>query len=364
MPMPKPIVKRVRQLRRRLGEQGDGLLVCHALDIHYLTGFYGRDSWAYVPLHGGPLHIISDSRYQEQIQRDAPHAKVWIRDGALSVELAKVTRKLKPRRILLQRDYVTLNQHKALAKQLGSRRLRAIDDGLLEQRSIKDDDELRLIRKAIAISQQAFEQLRRFARPGMTESQVGAYLDYQLKCLGAEGPSFQTIVAADANSALPHAVPGPKRLGKRSLVQIDWGATYHGYCGDLSRMISTGPISKKLREIYAIVLEAQQAAIEVVAPGRSFADIDRAARDVIEKAGYGQQFGHGLGHGIGLNIHELPVVSGRYDKPAVVGQVVTIEPGIYLPGVGGVRIEDDLLVTPRGRRVLSDLPKTLESTMI
>ncbi len=364
MPTPKPILKRLHLLRRRLGEQGDGLLICHALDIHYLTGFYGRDSWAYVPLHGGPVHILSDSRYEEQIQRDAPHAKAWIRDGSLSLELAKVVRKLKPRRMLLQRDYVTLSQHKALARQLGARRLHAIDDGMLEQRSIKDDDELRLIRKAIAISQQAFEELRRFAKPGMTESQVGAYLDYQLKCLGAEGPSFQTIVATDANAALPHAVPGPKRLGKRSLVQIDWGATYRGYCGDLSRMITTGPISKKLREIYAIVLEAQLAAIDAVAPGVSYAAIDRVARDVIEKAGYGEYFGHGLGHGIGLNIHELPVVAGRFDKPAVAGQVVTIEPGIYLPGVGGVRIEDDVLVTPRGRRVLSDLPKTLESTMI
>ncbi|HEX7010598.1 MAG TPA: M24 family metallopeptidase, partial [Phycisphaeraceae bacterium] len=188
---------------------------------------------------------------------------------------------------------------------------------------------------------------------------------YQMRKLGADGPSFPTIVAADASASLPHAIPGPRKLRKNGIVLIDWGARWGGYCSDLTRVVALGRMPPKLREIYQIVLDAQLAAIDAIAPGKPLKEVDAAARRLIERAGYGRQFGHSLGHGIGLDIHEMPTLSPRSDKGELEpGHVVTVEPGIYLPGIGGVRIEDDVLVTPRGAQVLSRLPKDLKSAMI
>jgi Xaa-Pro aminopeptidase len=176
--------------------------------------------------------------------------------------------------------------------------------------------------------------------------------------------SFPSIIAADANASLPHAVPGKKKIKAGGIVLIDWGAKWGGYCSDLTRVVAVGKMKPKIREIYKIVLDAQVAAIDAIAPGKRLCDIDAVARRAIDKAGYGERFGHSLGHGIGLDIHEQPVLAAKAKGELRPGQVVTVEPGIYLPGVGGVRIEDDVLVTPRGRKVLSDLPKSLESAII
>ena len=185
-----------------------------------------------------------------------------------------------------------------------------------------------------------------------------------MRLLGADGPSFPTIVAADANASLPHAIPGRRKVKKGGIVLIDWGAKWGGYCSDLTRVVALGKMPAKIQEIYQIVYDAQRAAIDAIEPGKALKEIDAAARTVIEKAGFGDQFGHSLGHGLGLDVHEQPTLSGRSKGSLEPGHVVTVEPGIYLPGVGGVRIEDDVLVTAKGRRVLSDLPATIGSTII
>jgi len=364
-PTPPQLRDRIRSLQKRLRDTDvDALLVTNAHDIRYLTGFAGDDSWAVVPARGSTVHIISDFRFDEQIQREAPHARRIIRKGAITDALKKLVDRRDVEKLGVQAEYMTLAVRKQIAKKIGARRLTELDDGLLKQRAVKTDDELKTIRKALRIQQQAFEETCEFIEPGQTEIEIAAYLEYRMRALGADGTSFPTIVAADANASLPHAVPGKKKVKPGGSILIDWGARADGYCSDLTRMVALGRFKPKVRAIYEVVLEAQQAAIDAIAPGVSLKDVDKVARDIIAGHGYGDRFGHGLGHGIGLDVHEQPTLSPRSTGELAPGHVVTVEPGIYLPGVGGVRIEDDVLVTGRGRRVLSRLPKSLESAMI
>ncbi len=194
---------------------------------------------------------------------------------------------------------------------------------------------------------------------GQTESAVAGLLEYRMRERGADGAAFHTIAAADANAALPHAIPGSTKLKKTGFVLIDWGAKLDGYCADMTRVVALRKFSRKMADVYDAVLEAQEAAIEAISPGVLLRDVDKVARDLLKARGYGKEFGHGLGHGLGLNVHEDPRLSplapekGRLE----VGHVVTVEPGVYLPGVGGVRIEDDVAVTEGGHEVLTTLPK-------
>ena len=363
---PDQISARLKALRQRLkADAVDALLVVNPVDIFYLTGFVGHDSWAIVPTRGRGEWIISDSRFDEQIKREAPHARVVMRKGRLVEALKELLSSGSIETLAVQQDYLTVGQFQAVGKALGKRRIKAYDDGLLEQRAIKQPEEVRAIAKAGRIQQQAFNELREMLKPGQHEAELAAFLEYRVRALGADGVSFPTIVAADANAALPHAIPGRRKLKAGSSVLIDWGARFGGYCSDMTRVVALGKMKPKVREIYQIVLDAQLAAIDAIKPGVRQVDVDRVARDVIDQAGYGEQFGHGLGHGLGLDIHEAPRLSPLAgDGVLQPGHVVTVEPGIYLPGQGGVRIEDDVLVTERGHRVLTDLPKTLESAII
>ena len=357
--------ERLHTLRLRIAAwRVSALLLTNPNDIRYLTGFAGDDSWALILRRPGRSHILSDSRFEEEIGRCAPQAVAHIRKGALAEELKKVTRRLRVRRLALQSDYLTVAQRRKIAGVLGARHLVDVEDGLIQQRAVKTAAEIALIRKALHIQEQAYERTLAWLKPGQTESQIAAYLEYQMRMLGADGPSFPTIVAADANASLPHAVPGPRKLRRGGSLLIDWGARYRGYCSDLTRVIALGRMPPRIGEIYRIVLEAQLAGIAAIAPGRDLVEVDAAARGVIKKAGLGRRFGHGLGHGIGLDIHEQPTLSPKSKGVLEPGQVVTVEPGIYLPGVGGVRIEDDVLVTSTGHQVLSRLPKDLDSVVL
>jgi Xaa-Pro aminopeptidase len=207
--------------------------------------------------------------------------------------------------------------------------------------------------------------IRASLRPEQTEFQVAAELEYQIRRFGGAACSFPPIVAVGPRAALPHATPGQKRIGEGDFTLIDWGARSPLYVSDLTRVLVTGKISPKLERIYGVVLKAQLAAIAAVRPGALACDVDGAARTVIEQAGYGRYFGHGTGHGIGLDIHEHPRLATSQKQPLKAGTVITIEPGIYLPGWGGVRIEDDVLITRDGHEVLTaGLGKQLEQCMI
>jgi Xaa-Pro aminopeptidase len=357
--------QRLKAVRQRLRDsKADALLITNPHDIQYLTGFSGEDSWALVPQRGGRVTILSDSRFQLQIPREAPEASAVIRKKSLSETVKQLTDRKGIERLGLMVSHVTLEQRNALKKQLGARALVELNDGMIDQRAVKDRGEINTIKQAVKLQQQAFNETLASIEPGMSEIEIAAELEYHMRSLGAEGTSFPTIVAVDSNSALPHYQPAGKKLKKGSTLLIDWGAKYKGYCADMTRTLAFGSMKPKIREIYQLVLEAQQAGIEAIGPGVSLHEVDQAARSVIEDGGYGKYFRHGLGHGIGLQVHEQPRLSAKAEGELQPGHVVTVEPGIYLPGVGGVRLEDDVAVTDRGRRVLSDLPKSLASAII
>ncbi len=361
---PPHLVARVNALRRRMAKwRVDAVLVTNPFDIRYLTGFVGDDSWALIMARSSGVAVLSDFRFEEQIAREAPHVMALMRKKGLADDLASILKRRRCDRLGVQAQHMTLAVRKAVARKLSSR-LVPVDDRLLEQRSVKDRREVNAIRKALAVTQKAYQQTIRRLEPGQTEKQIAAELEYHMRRLGADGMAFASIVAADANGSLPHAIPGAAKVKRGGTVLFDWGAVVDGYCGDLTRVVALGRMKPKLREIYRIVLDAHDAAISAVAPGALLSDVDAVARRWIEQAGYGPRFGHSLGHGIGLQVHEQPVLSERSTGTLEPGHVVTIEPGIYLPGVGGVRIEDDVLVTARGHEVLSDLPTSLESAII
>lgn len=342
------------------------MLITNPKDIRYLTDFVGDDSWAVIPAKGAGVRVISDFRFEEQIQREAPHVSVTMRSGPISDATAKLCDDLGLKHLAVQQDHLTIAQFHQLRKKLSRKKLDPIDDGLLKQRAVKDKQEIKAIRAALAIQQEAFRAILKLltgSKP-VTEAHVAAHLELTMRIAGADGPSFPTIIAADANASLPHAIPGQSKIKKGGIVLVDWGARSGGYCSDLTRVVAIGKMPAKVREIYKITLDAQMAAIDAIRPGRTFKEIDAIARDLITSAGYGCRFGHSLGHGIGLDIHEQPTLSSRSEGVLEPGHIVTVEPGIYLPGVGGVRIEDDVLVTATGHEVLSDLPKDLESAII
>jgi Xaa-Pro aminopeptidase len=234
-----------------------------------------------------------------------------------------------------------------------------------ELRQVKDADEVAEIRTAIRQAEKGFEVLRAQLTGEMTELQAAQLLEQAMRQFGATVAAFPPIVAVGPRAALPHARPTTGRISGADFVLVDWGATAaSGYRSDLTRILVTGKISPKLEKVYGVVLKAQQAGIKAIRPGARCCDVDAAARRVIEEAGFGKQFSHGLGHGIGLNIHEAPRFSAAFETPLKPGMVVTVEPGIYIESWGGVRIEDDCLVTRHGAEVLTNLPKAFSEAVV
>jgi Xaa-Pro aminopeptidase len=229
-------------------------------------------------------------------------------------------------------------------------------------RKVKDDQEIDLLRKSIAIAEEAFEAIFDEIKVGETENHLAGLLLMEMRSRGASTSSFEPIIAAGANSSLPHYRPGDVLVKRDQPLLFDWGALHKGYCSDLTRTLMIGRVSPKMKEIYKVVLAAQQKAIEFIRPGVTTRQADQVARDVIDKAGYGKEFGHGLGHGIGRDIHELPTLRKTGgDEELRPGMIVTVEPGIYLSGEGGVRIEDDVLITHSGCELLTSLDRTFEA---
>jgi Xaa-Pro aminopeptidase len=261
----------------------------------------------------------------------------------------------------IQAEVMTVAERDALAKKVGKQKLVSTTQLITRLRVVKDALEISLLRRAIKIQEEALRAVLATVEAGQSEAEVAARLDAEMKTRGAGRTGFETIVAARANGAMPHYRPGATKLAAQQAMLIDWGAVYRGYHGDMTRTFALGKWPKKLAEIYPIVLEAHEAAAAALAPGKSTTEIDKIAREIITKAGFGEAFGHGLGHGVGLHAHEEPRLSHMLAGTRLeAGQVVTIEPGIYLPGVGGVRIEDVYVVTGEGSKNLCSLPRTME----
>ncbi|NQU75760.1 MAG: M24 family metallopeptidase [Planctomycetes bacterium] len=357
---------RRRRLVRRFAAAGiDALLVTDPANVRYLSGFRGEDSSLLVGRDWSVL--LTDSRFAQQAKIDCPDLDPHIRSGPMAEAVKVVLRRHQARRVGVEAEHVTLAFRDRLTEQISARRLRQTRQLVSDLRLTKDAEELAGIRKAIRIAEEAFRGLIAGGAAGLLgrrEVEVAGELDYRMRQLGAEAASFPTIVAAGPHAALPHYLPGASRLRCGQAVLVDWGALASGYCSDLTRVVFLGRIPPQLGRIYEVVLRAQAAGIAAVRAGCSVKSVDAAARNLIADAGLAEYFGHGLGHGIGLKVHEGPVISRLGEGRLRSSSVVTIEPGIYLPGVGGVRIEDDVLVQTGRAKVLSGLQKDLQAMLL
>ncbi len=337
----------------------DAIVVSHLPNVRYLCGFTG--SAGLLLIESGAATFFTDSRYTMQSKDEVFGARIQVaKKGLLRAagELLRSRRSL--RRVAYSPAQMTVAQKQALDAAV-SRKIRWIDDqGAVERlRLFKDVYEISAIRDAAAIVSKTFERARRILRPGMTELNLAAEIERDFKRQGAEGPSFETIVASGERSAWPHARPSRKAIGKNELVVLDQGAILRGYCSDMTRTVSVSKASSKVRSLYAAVLEALEAGKAAVRPGVKAQDIDAAARSVLRRAGLAGYFTHSTGHGIGLEIHEAPRL-GRGDQTVLAeGMVVTVEPGVYIEGLGGIRIEDDIVVTARGAETITTAPRNL-----
>ena len=357
------IAQRLARCRRKIKACGAGaFLISNQNDYFYLTGFTGEESA--VMITPREVHLITDGRFTEEIKAEVPWARSWLRRGFLNDEIVKACKELKIKRLAIQSGCITVGDHAELKKRNKATRLISAAPIVGTMRRLKDDGEVAAMRKAIRVAEDGYNAMLATIRVGETELEMAARLEYEMKRRGASSPAFPTICAEGPNAAVPHACPGLRRVKRGSAVLFDWGAKVGRYCSDLTRVVFVGSIPPRLGEVYRIVLEAQLAGIAAVKPGRRMCDVDAAARKVIADAGYGDYFTHGLGHGLGLDVHEPPSLSFRSKEQLEAGMIVTVEPGIYLPGVGGVRIEDDILVTPTGGRILTKLDKTLRGAVI
>jgi Xaa-Pro aminopeptidase len=348
----------------------DGLLLTHPPDLHYLTNFTGEDSVGLITHR--EIYLVTDFRYKEQAQIEAGWLITSMRDAKMSDALVKLFGEVPLKRVGFEANFTTVGQIDAIQKSIkdskhGGPELVPLENVMLTIRKVKDDHEIDLIRKSVAVAEEAFTAIRDQIEPGQTENYLAGLLIMELRSRGASGTSFPPIVATGSNSSLPHYRPSDDKteIEKDQPCLFDWGAVLNGYCSDLTRTFMIGHVPHKIREIYKVVYDSQLAAIKFLRPGVTTMQADRVARDVIEKAGYKDEFGHGLGHGIGREIHELPSLRKTGgDEELRPGMIITVEPGIYIPGVGGVRIEDDVLITHSGCEVLSTLDKTLEGNHI
>ncbi|MFW6118210.1 MAG: M24 family metallopeptidase [Chloroflexota bacterium] len=349
-------VKRLRKLRTAIDEKvPDALLISQPENIRYLSGFTGSSGWLLIS--GQNAILATDSRYVEQAKGESSDFEIIQTKQELRDWLPGLASDLGLHKLGFEANFISYEGYHKLSEAVKDRRV-SVDlvptSGMVEQlRSTKEPEELEFIIKAVELVDVAFEQAKLIIRPGVTEKGAAWEIEKFLRQEGSEGIPFEIIVASGPNSALPHARPTDKMIGSGEPVLIDMGAKINGYCSDFSRTLVLGKADKSLHKIHNMVLQAQITAIERVESGMDAAQADRLARNVIEQASYGDSFGHGLGHGVGLAVHEFPSLGPSSSDSLADGMVFTIEPGIYLTGQGGVRIEDMVVLENGKARVLS-----------
>lgn len=337
-------------------EQLDGLMVEHLPNLRYLTGFSGSTGSLLLTREQG--WFICDSRYTLQARQEVAGLEI-VEHGQRHEAIAQLQREQRWQRIGFEATHTVVSVQQELARQLSGTVLVPLGAELDEVRDRKDRFELQALSEVASLASQAFEAVLPLIRPGLTEIELALELEYAMRRRGAEGRSFDFIVASGERGALPHGRASNKQLQAGELVTIDFGAVLNGYHSDETVTIGIGQLDQRQQQIYDIVLAAHDRAIASVRPGVSCKELDAVARDYIREQGFGDFFGHGLGHGVGLEIHEKPTLSPRSEATLDEGMVVTVEPGIYIPGWGGVRIEDTVAVTGNGCKVLTQVPKKL-----
>jgi Xaa-Pro aminopeptidase len=373
VPPPAELKHRLDRFREALDRRKlPAALITNDRNVRYLSGFAGGDSALLITRNDKIL--LTDFRYKEEAGHEAKGWDVVIekivprKKGAPKIVVPRAlmekaglfARKCRVKLMGVEPGEMCLAEMRVLRKATrGHTHLRSEDGMVGELRIFKSNWEVEQIEKALRIQEMCFNQLCQGLKEGMTERECAAFLRYLMVRAGAEDQAFPIMFQIGSNSSLPHGRTTDRALRGDNIILVDWGCRYNGYHSDLTRTFFLGSIPRRLREIHAVVMEAQKAAMDRIAPDVPMVEVDKAARDVISKAGYGKAFGHSTGHGIGLDIHEQPSLSQTAKAELQAGMVVTVEPGVYLPGVGGVRIEDDVLVTPQGNRVLSRIGKGL-----
>ncbi len=331
----------------------DAIMVSSPPNVRYLSGFSGEGHLVLTAEAGA---ICSDSRFQIEAEQ-ADGLSVAISPNGHLEAAAEFLHSEEAGKLAFEEHVVTYSQFKKLEEAFGTDSLEPVSGVVEEQRAVKDADEISAIRKAAEVVDTALTELLSELEPGPTEKEIAIKLDHRILVSGADAIAFPTIAASGPSAACPHAQPTDRQLTAGDMLKIDVGCRLEGYCSDITRTIFLGEPSEKFSEIYNVVLDAQQTALERVAPDVTCAQLDKIAREVVQGAGLGEYFTHGLGHGVGLEVHEAPRVSARSDQVLAAGMVITVEPGIYIEGWGGVRIEDLVVVTEGGCEILSNTPK-------
>lgn len=349
---------RLDKLRKRLATQGlEALLIGSGYNRQYISGFTGSAGWVLVT--ASKSWFLTDFRYTVQAAEQVQGFDIVEHGPDPIATVGELLRGEGISSLGFEQEHAVYAQFVKWGKTLEGITL-VPTPGLVEElRMIKDESELSIMQEAADLADRAFQYIQGLIKPGMKESDIALELEVFLRTGGADSSCFDTIVASGERSALPHGVASSRIIGSNEFVKLDFGALYNGYCSDITRTVAVGEVSDKHREIYDIVLEAQLHALDHIRPGMTGKEADALARDVIAKYGYGDCFGHSLGHGLGMEVHEQPGLSKRSDTVLKPGMVVTVEPGIYMPGFGGVRIEDDVVITDSGIRILTSSTKQL-----
>jgi Xaa-Pro aminopeptidase len=349
---------RQKKFQRTLDDDElDGFLVTHPANLRYLCGYTGSNGLLLF-FHGRRI-FFTDGRYTQQAREEVDGARIVISKGPLLNDAVKVIGKLTSAAIGFESDYTTVSSAKLMAKAARRIRWKPAAGLIMRQRMIKDSQELSILRAAVRLGAVVYEEAQTTIRPGTPESEVAGILEFAARRAGADSMSFATIVAAGKRGALPHGRASAQPIPRRGFVVVDSGVILRGYCSDMTRTVHMGRVSQEERRWYKAVLEAQLAGIAAVIPGKAAAQVDQAARQVLCAAKLDRYFTHSTGHGVGLEIHEPPRLGKEQTEPLAPGMVITIEPGVYIPGKGGIRIEDMVLVTEHGCQVLTPVTKEL-----
>lgn len=344
-------------LRESFAKHGiDGILITSGYNRRYITNFTGTAGVAVVSAEKAVF--ITDFRYVEQASEQIEEFEIIQHKGPMIEEIAKQVERLGIKNLGFEQQHVTFAEFASYKKSIKAQ-LVPVSDIVEKLRLIKTDSEIKILKEAAKIADAAFEHILTFIRPGVTELDVSNELEFFMRKQGAVSSSFDIIVASGYRSALPHGVATQKTIEKGELVTLDFGAYYKGYCSDITRTVAVGDVSDQLKTIYDVVLQAQLRGMNGIKAGMTGKEADALTRDYISEKGYGEYFGHSTGHGLGMEVHEGPALSVRSDTLLQPGMVVTVEPGIYIANVGGVRIEDDTVVTLEGNESLTHSTKEL-----
>lgn len=348
---------RVVQLRKLLEKQGlEAVLITGEVNRRYLTGFTG--SSGYVLITGHKAYLITDFRYMVQAAHQASGFEIVEHAANVIDTVKQLLNDNKIDKLAFEQDHVVYATFRSYEEELAPVKLQPVSGLVEELRMFKDEQELALMKQAADLADQTFMHMLTVLKPGVTELEMALEMEIFMRKNGAASSSFDTIVASGERSALPHGVASERVIGSNEFVKMDFGALMmNGYCSDITRTVVMGEPTAKHREIYDIVLEAQLHALDQLRPGMTGREADALCRDIISRYGYGDQFGHSTGHGLGMEVHEAPRLSKLSDTILEPGMVVTVEPGIYIPGFGGVRIEDDVVITESGMRRLTESSK-------